>query len=131
MSRKVMGSVIMLVVVPLSVGYSQRLTPAFFFPRTSPSPASTSSPSGSGNLALQSGAAWGNPKDHRWEGVAFGGVLGALGMAVAAQVLCAHANESSGQSCFGTTIGFAALGGTVGVVLGGFIGSAIPKHPPT
>lgn len=64
--------------------------------------------------------------DHRWEGVIAGGLLLGVGSAIVGYVICTEDN-SANNNCAYTTIGFGLVGGTVGAVTGGLIGSLIPK----
>lgn len=70
--------------------------------------------------------AFGDSRDHRWEGL----VLGAIGVglvgAVMADALCTP--DSASDGCTGPVIGTGLVSAVVGGVLGGFIGSAIPKR---
>ena len=63
--------------------------------------------------------------DHRYEGMAIGAGLGALGGALLAAALCGQSDDPN-QSCTGTIIG-AGLGGAV---LGGFVGLLIGGQFP-
>jgi hypothetical protein len=68
---------------------------------------------------------FGNPRDHRWEGLAIGaGVVGILGI-VLADGLCTP--DSGTDSCTGPVILTGLVGAVMGGVVGGLIGSTIPK----
>jgi hypothetical protein len=61
--------------------------------------------------------------DYRWEGIAIGGVAGALYLGIAARGLC-----DGGSSClFSSTVLGAVVGGTAGGLFGCFVGMLIPK----
>lgn len=67
-------------------------------------------------------------RDYTWEGVAVGAaILGTLGF-IGGYGLCHDLRESSTDSCTRTTISFGIMGTGIGAVLGGFIGSTIPKN---
>src|SRR5439155_10271870 len=78
-----------------------------------------------GTVPADSGRRFGNPHDYRWEGVLIGGGgLGLLG-GVGGFVWC---NQENSHSCGLLALGTGAFMGTIGVVVGGIVGSAIPKH---
>jgi hypothetical protein len=58
-------------------------------------------------------------------GALIGGVALGLGLTLYTIQIC----EGSAESCFGRTVGSAAIGAVVGASLGAMIGSAFPKHP--
>lgn len=78
-------------------------------------------------------AAAGGARDYRWEGVIVGSIAVGISAAVVQVGMCHDSELSSDRhACFGLkTLGALAFGGTIGAVLGGFIGSAIPKHEST
>jgi hypothetical protein len=67
--------------------------------------------------------------DYRWEGAVVGGITLGVGLAVLTSGMC---DSDSGTShCGLLMVGAGLVGGTVGVVTGGFIGSLIPKRTST
>jgi hypothetical protein len=70
--------------------------------------------------------AFGNPKDHRWEGLLVGAVTLGLLSGVTVVYWCNHADTH--YSCVYPTIAATVGGATLGAVIGGFIGTAMPKH---
>lgn len=72
-------------------------------------------------------AAFGDPSDHRWEGVAIGGGAFGLTAALLRASWCNQDNSAATENCVGTSVLWGLMGATVGTVVGGFIGSAIPK----
>jgi len=71
---------------------------------------------------------FGNPSDHRWEGVAVGVAALGVGMSIVGHQVCTNSRESVSESCAGTTVTFGLLGAVVGAVVGGIIGGGIPKQ---
>jgi hypothetical protein len=68
--------------------------------------------------------------DHRYEGLAVGAVLGAVGGGLLGAVVCAQADDAN-QDCTKTTIGVGLVGGGLGGLLGLLIGAQFPKEPKT
>ncbi len=61
--------------------------------------------------------------DHRWTGLALGAGIGAVVFG-----LIGHSTCEDGGACVGPTIGIGLLGAVGGGVIGGLLGTAIPKH---
>jgi hypothetical protein len=68
--------------------------------------------------------------DHRYEGLALGAVLGAVGAGLLGAVVCAQADDAN-QDCTKTVIGVGLLGGALGGLTGLLIGAQFPKEPKT
>jgi hypothetical protein len=68
--------------------------------------------------------------DHRYEGLAIGAVLGAVGAGLLGAVVCAQADDAN-QDCTKTIIGVGLLGGALGGLTGLLIGAQFPKEPKT
>jgi hypothetical protein len=68
--------------------------------------------------------------DHRYEGLAVGAVLGAVGGGLLGAVVCAQADDAN-QDCTKATIGVGLVGGGLGGLLGLLIGAQFPKEPKT
>ncbi len=64
--------------------------------------------------------------DHRWEGAIIGGVTLGLLASMMSHGLCTQGGDSF-SSCLDTTILALAVGAVPGLVVGGMLGSAIPK----
>ena len=62
-------------------------------------------------------------RDHRWEGIVLGGLLVGLGGALLGNSLC-----EAEEDCTRPTVGIGLIGATLGVVVGGIVGSTIPKE---
>jgi hypothetical protein len=66
--------------------------------------------------------------DYRWYGVAGGALVFGIGAALLENGLCNDSDIAGGEHCTLKAIGAAAVGATAGAVIGGLIGSAIPRH---
>ncbi len=67
-------------------------------------------------------------RDHRWEGAIAGSVAVGLTMLVMGAQVCGE-SDLRGERCARTVVVFTLMGGTVGAVVGGLVGSTIPKRP--
>jgi hypothetical protein len=61
--------------------------------------------------------------DHRWTGLVVGAVAGAVAFGI-----IGHSTCDDGGACLGPTLGIGLLGAVGGGVLGGLVGSLIPRH---
>lgn len=67
-----------------------------------------------------------SPRDYRWEGALIGGLSLGVGMSLVGLGVC---SDLGGDGCLVQTLGFGLMGATVGVVVGGLVGSLVPKDP--
>ena len=70
--------------------------------------------------------AFGDSRDHRWEGLAIGAISVGLVGVVMADALCTP--DSGTDSCAGPVIGTGVVGALIGGVIGGMVGLGIPKR---
>jgi hypothetical protein len=66
--------------------------------------------------------------DYRWEGMAIGAGVGALGFGFLGAVFCGLSESSN--NCTMAVVGGVALGAFCGGIIGGVIGGAMPKEEP-
>ena len=64
-------------------------------------------------------------RDHRWEGMAIGGIVFGIAGAWLAHGLCNL--EPAEGSCFGQTLAGGLVGGALGLGVGALVGALIPK----
>jgi hypothetical protein len=91
-----------------------------------PSPYATFSSSPGFPTVESPTVAFGDPRDHRWEGLLIGAAIGAVGAGVFANGFCNNSDTSA--SCFVPTLISALIGALVLGVTGGFTGGVIPKN---
>jgi hypothetical protein len=68
--------------------------------------------------------------DHRYEGLAVGAVLGAIGGGLLGAVACGQ-SEDPGFNCTGAVLGIGLLGAGLGGLTGLLVGAQFPKEPKT
>jgi hypothetical protein len=68
--------------------------------------------------------------DHRYEGLAIGAVLGAVGGGLLGAVACGQSDDPN-TSCTSAILGVGLLGGGLGGLTGLLIGAQLPKGPET
>jgi hypothetical protein len=66
--------------------------------------------------------------DHRWEDMAIGAGVGAIGFGLLGAVGCGLSD--SADNCTGIVVGTGLLGAFCGGIVGGLIGGGIPKDEP-
>jgi hypothetical protein len=66
-------------------------------------------------------------RDHLWDGLVIGGVVGAVLLGTAFYSSCR--NEGGGGDCFAGTLATAPVGFVLGGFVGGLVGALIPKKP--
>jgi hypothetical protein len=67
--------------------------------------------------------------DYRWEGMAIGAGVGALGFGLLGVVVCGLSESDDGCNLAGL-VGVGLLGAFCGGIIGGVIGGAMPKEEP-
>ncbi len=68
--------------------------------------------------------------DHRYEGLAIGAVLGAVGGGLLGAVACGQSDDAN-QDCTKAVLGIGLLGGGLGGLIGLLVGAQFPKEPKT
>jgi hypothetical protein len=68
--------------------------------------------------------------DHRYEGLAIGAVLGAVGGGLLGAVACGQSDDP-GFNCTGAVLGIGLLGAGLGGLTGLLVGAQFPKGQPT
>lgn len=68
--------------------------------------------------------------DHRYEGLAIGAVLGAVGGGLLGAVACGQSDDPD-FNCTGAVLGIGLLGGGLGGLIGLLVGAQFPKEPKT
>jgi hypothetical protein len=68
--------------------------------------------------------------DHRYEGLAVGFVLGAVGGGLLGAVVCGQSDDVD-ENCTKAVLGIGLLGGALGGLTGLLIGAQFPKGPKT